>query len=324
VKVSWTPAKHDDVDWSRVKRATFVPFIEERGVVVIPEDGLPSDEIRDGEDVVLDAALRIPLQEAGFRRQGTHVFALGEDGAHVAIWIDGARYDGALPHKRDSVWWTGPPSEVDDPLVQLADEARRALTEQEYHDDARRILDPSYLHASTPHGGSGFGGTEQEWYDARSMIVDAIERDGTFLDMGCANGHLMASVVEWCGAKGVRVEPYGVDISPALVARARDRLPHWADRFWVGDALRWHAPFPFDTVHGLLDAVPIPQRGDLVRNLLDAVAPGGRLVLSQYGNAVSAREVVTALGFAIDGETSQPTRDGAPRGHPSVWLRKSE
>ena len=47
--------------------------------VVLPEDGLPSDELLAGEDAVVDAPLRIALEQAGFRRQGTHVFAVAED-----------------------------------------------------------------------------------------------------------------------------------------------------------------------------------------------------------------------------------------------------
>lgn len=41
-------------------------------------------------------------------------------------------------------------------------------------------------------------------------------------------------------------------------------------------------------------------------------------------DTVSAREIATKLGFEIDGETRQPTRDGGPRGNPSVWLRQAE
>ena len=316
----WTRTTYDDVDWSRVRRATFVPFIEDRGVVVIPEDGLPSGDIHAGEDVVLDAALRIPLEQAGFRRQGTHVFALAEHGTHVAIWIDGDRYTGSREHRRDSQWWTGAPEEVDDELVRLADDARRALTHEADRADTRRILDPSYLDADTALGGSGFGGTDEEWRDRRQPITDAIERDGDFLDVGCANGHLMACVVEWCADKGVHVEPHGVDVSADLADLARRRLPQWADRIWVGDALTWSPPRTFDVVHSLLDFVRPAHRRDLIDNLLRFVVPGGRLVLSQYGTTASAREIVEPLGFEIAGETRSPTT----RGKPSVWLRKAE
>ena len=315
----WVRARYEDVDWRRVQRVTIVPFLSYEDTVVIPEDGLPSDDLRDGEDAFLDAALRIPLEQCGFRRQGTHVFALGEGGAHVAIWVTGNRYDGDRPHKRESYWWTGAASEVDDPLVHLADEARRSLTHEEDQADARRILDPSYLRADTPQGGSGFAGTLEEWRDRRQQIVDAIDADGTFLDVGCANGFLMECVVEWCAEKGISVEPYGFDASPALVQRARERLPQWADRIWVGDALYADPPRTFEVVHTLLDFVLPRQHRDLIENVLRFVRPGGRLVISQYG-LTSARSLVEPLGYEIAGET----RASKSRGLASVWLRKPE
>jgi SAM-dependent methyltransferase len=309
--VGWTPATHDDVDWSRVQRVTIVPFLDD-GSVVVPSNGLPADDVRPGEDVILDSALRIPIEQACFRRQGTHVFASTEGGAHVAIWVDGARHHTGP----ESFWWTGPASQVDDELVRLADAARLALTDEQYQTDSRRILDPSYLNADTPQGGSGFGASIEEWTDRRRMITEAIEVDGDFLDVGCANGFLLECVVDWCAARGIAVEPFGVDISPALVERARERLPQWADRIWVGDALTWTPPRTFDVVHALLDFVRPSRRRALVDNLLTWVAPGGRLVLSQYGTGIPARTVVEALGFTVAGETSTPTT----RGFPSVWL----
>jgi hypothetical protein len=44
----------------------------------------------------------------------------------------------------------------------------------------------------------------------------------------------MESVAAWCAERGLAIEPYGVDISPALAELARRRLPQWADRIWVG------------------------------------------------------------------------------------------
>ena len=309
----WTKATHDDVDWSRVQRATFVPFIEDSDEVVLPDDGLPSDEIRRGEDVIVDAALRIPLEQAGFRRQGTHVLALGEDGTHVALWIEGYRYHGRRPHRADAHWWTGSAREVDDVLVRMADDARRALTHDEMVVDTRRILDASYLSADTPWGGSGYSGTLDEWNDNHAHIVEAVEHDATFLDVGCANGFLLECMVDWCAARGITLEPYGVDVSDAIAERARERLPQWADRIWVGDALTWDPPRTFDVVHSLLDLVLPAQRRTFVDHLLTFVAPGGRLVLSAYSPVRSARAIVEALGFPIEG--------GAGLG---VWLRQPE
>jgi 2-polyprenyl-3-methyl-5-hydroxy-6-metoxy-1,4-benzoquinol methylase len=142
------------------------------------------------------------------------------------------------------------------------------------------------------------------------MIVDGIDRHGTFLDAGCANGLLMESVREWAAERGHRIEPYGVDLAPGLVALARSRLPHWADRIETGNAIDYRPADRrrFTFVHVLLDLVPVARRGDLLRHALEAlVAPGGRLLASHYqgdgGTDLTAAEHVRALGFPVTGES---------------------
>ena len=80
---------------------------------------------------------------------------------------------------------------------------------------------PNYVGADTPWGQSGKTGDAKTWEEARRPIVDALERDGTFLDVGCANGYLLETVSAWAAEKGVEIEPYGVDIAPELVEIAR-------------------------------------------------------------------------------------------------------
>lgn len=332
---------HDDVDWRRVGRLTLVPFVIGTGEVALLSDGarlvLPSGPVDRGEDVLVDAALRIPLGTMGFRRQETHVLALSTDRRHVVMWIDGARYAGDRPHRRDAAWWTGSAATAAEllrqrgdgalaRLVESAEEARLTLTDDDYREDLRRLLDGAYLRATTPQGGSGFGGDASEWRAARSMLCDAVERDGTFLDVGCANGLLMESMVEWCAEADVHLEPYGLDISEALVEVARRRLPQWADRIWVGDGLTWRHPDGqrFDVVHVLLDAVRDERWRTLIDHLLRAVvAPGGRLLVSQY-NQVSAEHhaaaILERLGYRVGGVTSRPMRAGRPDASPSAWV----
>jgi ubiquinone/menaquinone biosynthesis C-methylase UbiE len=74
------------------------------------------------------------------------------------------------------------------------------------------------------------------------LVLEAIDRDGTFLDVGCANGYLMESLHRWLQGTGLTVEFYGLDISEGLLALAKARLPHWADRFFLGNALYWVPP----------------------------------------------------------------------------------
>ena len=134
----------------------------------------------------------------------------------------------------------------------------------------------------------------------------------------------MESVATWCAERGLAVEPYGIDISPALTELARRRLPHWADRIWVGNALDWRPPagLRFDYVHILLDSVPRARRADLVRHqLVHIVRRGtGRLLVSDYAADLaagqpSAAETLRSLGFRCAGQTSGGDRPAAGHSH---------
>ena len=85
----------------------------------------------------------------------------------------------------------------------------------------------AYLAAATPWEQSGKSGTADDWEYARSHVADAIDRDGSFLDVGCASGYLMECLPRWTTQD---VEPYGLDIAPRAGPLARRRLPAWADR----------------------------------------------------------------------------------------------
>ena len=52
-----------------------------------------------------------------------------------------------------------------------------------------------YLRGENPRTQSGFGGDDRRWELARGPIATAIDRDGSFLDVGCASGYLLESVV---------------------------------------------------------------------------------------------------------------------------------
>jgi 2-polyprenyl-3-methyl-5-hydroxy-6-metoxy-1,4-benzoquinol methylase len=330
----------DQVDWERVRRLTFVPFLHDGRCALIPVGdhlALPSGEVLEGEDPMLDTGLRVPLVTAGFRRQGFHPFALSGD--HVYVWGEGDDgYRGRRPHSEVELW-KGPASEAARRLraageeraaqvVEAADTARRALDEGAFYRDRLLLLETSYLRDGTPRGGSGFGGTAADWRAQRAHLCQAIDRDGSFLDVGCANGHLAESMVAWCAERGVRLEPFGVDLSAGLVAEARRRLPEWADRFWVGNALDWTAPRGrrFDFVHTLLDLVPDNRVGQMVRHHMERlVAPGGRLLASSYVSARDrsrhADQILARLGFRVDGVTRPTQVPGRPHA-PTAWIRR--
>ncbi|MBO0834225.1 MAG: class I SAM-dependent methyltransferase, partial [Actinobacteria bacterium] len=197
-----------------------------------------------------------------------------------------------------------------------------------FYADCLRTLERSYLRGQTPQQGSGFGGDQQAWRQARHHITDAIRTDGTFLDVGCANGLLMESVAAWCAERGLTIEPYGVDLAPGLVELARRRLLHWADRIWLGNAIDWLPPHRqrFDYVHVLLDCVPAHRRADLVRHhLTGTVQPAtGRLLVSNYGadpavGKPTAAQVLRSMGLGCNGQTSGGERPGRLP-EPTAWI----
>lgn len=315
------PYVRSDGDPPVVAHLTFVPFLPDRRCVAVPDGRgavvLPAGRVRPGEHWLLDTCLRVPLETAGFRMQQAHVFAV--DGDHAYAWLDGDRYTGRRQHATVA-WEAGLPGEIADRLAAAGSatqaravrDAARSFADQSdagYYADNVRLLEPAYLRGSTVEAGSGFGGDAAGWRANREMIVDGIDRDGTFLDLGCANGLLMESVAEWAAGRGYRIEPYGVDLAPGLVAEARRRLPAWADRIEVGNAIdcRPAGGRRFTFVHTLLDCVPDRRRADLLRHALaHLVEPGGRLLVSHYqpagGTDRTAGQHLRVLGFPVDGE----------------------
>jgi SAM-dependent methyltransferase len=177
---------------------------------------------------------------------------------------------------------------------------RGELDDAGWHAANANLVVPAYLSAETPEGGSGSSRDAAGWERSRSLVADAVESGQSFLDIGCANGHLMESMARWSG-----VEPYGLEISPGLAELARERLPHWADRIWVGNALGWQPPCRFDVVRTGLDYVPAPRRRNLVEHLLSYT---DRLVIGVFNEERDLRtqeELVAGWGFAVAGHSER-------------------
>jgi 2-polyprenyl-3-methyl-5-hydroxy-6-metoxy-1,4-benzoquinol methylase len=177
---------------------------------------------------------------------------------------------------------------------------RGELDGEGWHEAMGDLIVPAYLAADTPEGGSGSSRDASGWERARSLVADAVEVGQSFLDIGCANGHLMESMARWGG-----VEPYGLEISPELAALARRRLRQWADRIWVGNALDWEPPRPFDVVRTGLDYVPAPRRHALVEHLLSYT---GRLVIGVFNEERELRtheELVAGWGYEVAGRSER-------------------
>jgi SAM-dependent methyltransferase len=146
-------------------------------------------------------------------------------------------------------------------------------------------LEATYLTSDDPIRQSGFGGGPERWRAEREPILQAVTRDGDLVDVGCANGYLLESLVAWGAERGLALTPHGVDIGPLLIAEARRRLPEFAANFEVANGWDWRPAHRFRYVYTLWDCVPPAQVGEYARRLLaQAVEPGGRLIVGAYGS----------------------------------------
>jgi SAM-dependent methyltransferase len=192
-----------------------------------------------------------------------------------------------------------------------------------WHDAVLAIVEPAYLAGDNPRAQSGHSGDAARWERARRLLVDALPGDGSFLDIGCASGHLMETLTAWAGESGIRIEPHGVDISPALAVLARERCPRWAERIWTANAMGWRPPRRFDIVRTGLDYVPAALRSAYVAHLLDAVvAPGGRLVVGVFNEETDQHALereVSGFGHTVSGRTAAPHRHPA-LSYKAFWI----
>jgi len=185
------------------------------------------------------------------------------------------------------------------------------------------LVVPAYLAGDNPRAQSGHSGDAQRWEGARRLLLDAVERPGSFLDIGCANGHLMECVHVWAAEEGIDLEPWGLEISGQLAELARRRLPRWRDRIYVGNALEWRPPRRFTYVRTSLGYVPAGRREELLRHLLDdVVARNGRLIVGVFNEEVdrAVEEAVSSCGFEIAGRAEQPHPDTSRLVRRAIWI----
>ncbi len=180
-----------------------------------------------------------------------------------------------------------------------------------------RQLEASYVNEVDPIRQSGFSGGAERWRAEREPILDPIRESGELLDIGCANGYLLESLIAWAQERGIRLIPYGIDQSAALVELARRRLPQFASHFYVANAWEWEPPQRYRYVYSVHDCVPDGFLASYVARLLQqVVAPGGLLILGAYGSRsggvepLPLRERLIEFGLAPAG--------GATVGHAPI------
>ena len=191
------------------------------------------------------------------------------------------------------------------------------IDEETWHREWQELLVPAYLQAETPWQQSGKSGSHDDWVYARALVAHAIDRDGTFLDVGCANGYLIECLPGWTHFD---VEPYGLDLSRELASLARERLPRWSDRIWTCNVLRWQPPQRFTYVRTGLDYVPKHRRRELVERCLGW---GDRVVIGVFGEHETERtteDLLRGWGFEVAGRSERAHRRKPGMEHRVLWV----
>jgi diadenosine tetraphosphate (Ap4A) HIT family hydrolase len=194
---------------------------------------------------------------------------------------------------------------------------RGELDEAGWHAAVARVIVPAYLAAATPWEGSGKQGSAEDWQYARGHIGHAIDRPGTLLDIGCANGYLLECLPRWTTHD---VDRYGLDILPELVDLARRRLPELAGRLWVGNALAWEPPHRFTYVRTGLEYVPRHRRRELVERLLGYC---DRLILGVFSEESHARpteEMLRSWSHSVAGRSERANRKKPGIDYRLLWI----
>lgn len=139
------------------------------------------------------------------------------------------------------------------------------------------------------------------------------------LDLGCGGGTTTFALAERVGQGGAAV---GLDVSPDLLARARERHFDAGDdpriRFVEADAAVWSSDAPFDALYSRCGAMFFEDERAAYANLRAQMAPGGRMALLVWAE----REACFWGGFAfrvLDGILPPPTAPGPEVPGPFRW-----
>lgn len=169
----------------------------------------------------------------------------------------------------------------------------------------KHLLENAYIAGEQPWQQSRFGlhgqRTYEQWEALRHPVAERLDRSGTFLDIGCANGYLLECVMRWAAERDLEIIPYGLDFSEKLVALAQQRLPRYTQNIFVGNAWDWTPPITFDYVRTELVYVPEDMHKEYITRILRGfLKPGGKLLLAEYRGRTIERPLIPKPLLSID------------------------
>lgn len=155
--------------------------------------------------------------------------------------------------------------------------------------------------------------TLDTWEQMRHFISLTINKSGTFLDLGCANGFLLKCLQEWSNHD---IVPYGVDFRPEYISDAKNIFPMHTNNFKTdliksGSTLPQNFPEKFDFIYWAtwlnLDSNKYQY---FIKSLKNLVKPRGRLIIGFYDwnneKTYGRIDRLKKLGIEFDGIIENP------------------
>ena len=148
------------------------------------------------------------------------------------------------------------------------------------------------------------------WEAHRKFISQAINKSGTILDIGCANGFLLKCLQKWSVYKLI---PYGIDYDKKCIEQAKDLFPLYSDNFIFArmpdlkEFFKQGFPIKFDFIYwNIWDPWSFENQKEIESLNLSfkMVSDGGRLILGFYESEKNKEEKIERikeLGFKPSG-----------------------
>jgi len=149
-------------------------------------------------------------------------------------------------------------------------------------------------------------GNREMWRIAREVILEAVDKDGSFLDIGCANGLLLKDLCAWVKeTKGIELVPYGIDIDKDLIKECKEKNSKFKNNFFVVNMENFIPKKKFTFIHSNFS---VTQK--FLAKYLKMLEPDGRLILTLYDDKLNkysktydfCRNIGPKLGFRLLGE----------------------
>lgn len=126
----------------------------------------------------------------------------------------------------------------------------------------------------------------------RLLRAARLESGESVLDVGCGTGTLAIAAKRFVGPTG---SIYGIDASPAMIERARDKAKRAGAQVILEEGLAEALPFSdarFDVVLStvMLHHLPRKLRQQGVGEMRRVLKPGGRLLAIDFGGAAGSLE----------------------------------